>query len=137
MAKEGEGKVDVRTPLQRATGQGKEGATGQGKDRIEIKYPMPTPFTLAFIEEEFGSLEAIRKDAQRHAYRMTLMLVFYLEMQKDDREDEVAMMTIKERRGAASRLLKEKNIDLLTGFPARAKVAMEVFISAQGASRAR
>ena len=137
MVKKGEGRVDTRTPLQRATGQGKEGATGQGKDRVEIKYPMPTPYTLAFIEEEFGSLDSIRKDPERHAYGITLMLIFFLEMQKDGREDEVAMMTVRERRGAASRLLKEKKIDLKAGFKPRAKVAMEVFTSALGASRVR
>ena len=124
-----------RTPLQRASGQGKEGSIGHGKDRVEIKYPMPTPFTLAFIEEEFGSLESFKKEAERHSFQMMVMLVFYLEMQKDDREDEVAMMTVRERRGAASRLLKEKKIDLGIEFRVRAKVAGEVFSKAQGVSR--
>lgn len=131
------GKNVDRTSLQKMTAQGKEGAAGQGKDRIEIKYPMPTPFTLAFIEEEFGSLDSFKKEAKRHSFQMMVMLVFYLEMQKDGREDEVAMMTVRERRGAASRLLKEKKIDLGTKFKIRAKVAGEVFSKAQGVSRMR
>jgi len=133
MVKEGEGMIGPsgksRSGLQRATGQGKE---TEG-----IKYPMPTPMTLAFIEEEFGSLDSIRKNPLRHAYRMTLMLVFFLEMQKDGKQKEVAGMTAKERREAASELLEKKKIAIGKPFDTRAKAAMEVFTSALGASRMR
>jgi len=133
MSKEGEGGVASsgkdRSGLQRATGQGKE---TEG-----IKYPMPTPMTLAFIEEEFGSLESIRKSPLRHAYRITLMLVFFLEMQKEGKQSEVAGMTARERREAASKLLEDKKIAIGEPFDTRAKAAMEVFTSALGASRVR
>ena len=133
MVKEGEG--GVTSP--RKGRSGLQRATGQGKETEGIKYPMPTPMTLAFIEEEFGSLDSIRKNPLRHAYRITLMLVFFLEMQKEGRQSEVAGMTAKERREAASELFDPSKITIGEKFDTRAKAAMEVFTSALGASRVR
>ena len=136
MVKEGEGGVKLSSE-QGKDRSGLQRVTGQGKEVEGIKYPMPTPMTLAFVEEEFGSLESMAKDPGRHKYRIAVMLVFFLEMQKEGKLGEVAAMTMRERRKAASDLLEEKKIAIGDSFNSRAKVANEVFTSALGVKRVK
>jgi len=128
MVKEGEGSVELKkdSSLQKATGQGKE---TEG-----IKYPYPAPHVLAFIENEFGSLEKIKDEPERHAYQMGLMITFYLEMQKGGRLKEIVVMTKKERQEASVDLFEKENFDM-GKINSHIKAAMEVFGNAQGARR--
>ena len=123
MVKEGEGavKVEKKSSLQNATGQGKE--------TKGIKYPYPAPHVLAFMEDQFGSLDQMANAPTRHAYHFSLMLVFYLEMQKRKRLKEIVVMTEKERKLAAMDFFEKEKIDMgrinLYGV-----AAMEVFSNA-------
>jgi len=123
MGKEGEGNVvkNKESSLQNATGQGKE---TEG-----IKYPYPAPHVLAFMEDQFGSLDQMANAPTRHAYHFALMLVFYLEMQKKGRLKEVVVMTENERKVAAMEFLEKENIEIGKISPYQ-KAAMEVFSNA-------
>ena len=133
MVKEGEGGIGPSSKSR----SGLQRATGQGKETKGIKYPMPTPMTLAFVEEEFGSLESIGKNPGRHKYRIAVMLVYFLEMQKDGKLGDVAAMTTRERRKAASDFLESEKIAIGEPFNSRAKAANEVFTNALGAKQVR
>ncbi len=130
MVKEGEGgvKVGKDSSLQKATGQGKE---TEG-----IKYPFPAPHVLAFMEDQFGSLDQMANAPTRHAYHFALMLVFYLEMQKRNRLEEIVVMTGDERKVAAYKFLKKEKIEIGKISPYQ-KAAMEVFSNALGARTAK
>ena len=78
MVKEGEGSIKVEKEKDSSL----QNATGQGKETEGIKYPYPAPHVLAFMEDQFGSLDKMADALTRHAYHFALMLVFYLEMQK-------------------------------------------------------
>ncbi len=127
MGKEGEGSVEVKkkdSSLQNATGAGKE--TGG------IKYPYPAPHVLAFMEDQFGSLDQMANVQKKHPYHFLVMLVFYLEMQKKKRLKEIVVMTEEERKVAALNFFEKEKIDVgkinLCG-----QAAMEVFSNALGA----
>ena len=128
MVKEGEGgvKVGKDSSLQKATGQGKE---TEG-----IKYPFPAPHVLAFMEDQFGSLDQMANAPTRHAYHFALMLVFYLEMQKRKRLKEIVVMTENERKVAAMEFLEKEKIEIGKISPYQ-KAAMEVFSNALGARK--
>ena len=130
MAKEGEGGVKV------GKDSSLQNATGQGKETEGIKYPYPAPHVLAFVENEFGSLEEIAAAPDRHAYQMGLMLVFYLEMQKRKRLKEIVVMTKKERQKASVDFFDKEGIDV-TKINPYAKAATEVFGKALGAKRVK
>ena len=128
MVKEGEGGIELKknSSLQKATGQGKE---TEG-----IKYPYPAPHVLAFMEDQFGSLDQMATAPTRHAYHFALMLVFYLEMQKRKRLKEIVVMTENERKVAAMEFLEKEKIEI-GGISPYQKAAMEVFSNALGARR--
>jgi len=113
-----------------------QNATGQGKETEGIRYPYPAPHVLAFVEDEFGSIEEISRAPQRHAYQMGLMLVFYLEMQKRKKLKEVVVMTRKERKVASVDFFEKKNLDVSKTSPYIA-AATEVFSNALGAKSNR
>jgi len=126
MAKEGEGSIEKKKD------SSLQNATGQGKETEGIKYPYPAPHVLAFVEDEFGSLEEIAVAPDRHAYQMGLMLVFYLEMQKRKRLKEIVIMTRKERQQASVDFFDKEGIDV-TKINRYAKAATGVFGKALGA----
>lgn len=111
----------VRSTLQQSTGQGKE--TGG------IKYPIPSVNIVAILEQEYGPLEFLldpreaTKIMQKRALtedekiRVTgvnqvRMMIWLLEMQKADREEEIEVMSHRERQVAVVRFFKEKHIDI-------------------------
>ena len=123
MGKEGEGNVVEKKE------SSLQNATGQGKETEGIKYPYPAPHVLAFMEDQFGSLDQMANAPTRHAYHFALMLVFYLEMQKRGRLKEVVVMTENERKVAAMEFLEKENIEIGKISPYQ-KAAMEVFSNA-------
>lgn len=129
MVKEGEGNVQTKKEGKKSSLQN---ATGQGKETEGIKYPYPAPYVLAFVEDEFGSVEEIANNPQRHAYQMSIMLVFYLEMQKRKRLKEIVVMTKEERKVASVDFFEKEKISM-EKFNPYAKAAMEVFGNALGA----
>jgi len=127
MVKEGEGgvKVGKQSSLQQATGQGKE---TEG-----IKYPYPAPHVLAFMEDEFGSLDEMRTAPTRHAYHFSLMLIACLELQKEKNLKKMIALSKAERRVFAAEVLERKKIVTQEILGDRGKAAMEVFSNALGA----
>ena len=123
MGKEGEGNVVEKKE------SSLQNATGQGKETEGIKFPYPAPHVLAFMEDQFGSLDQMANAPTRHAYHFALMLVFYLEMQKKGRLKEVVVMTENERKVAAMEFLEKENIEIGKISPYQ-KAAMEVFSNA-------
>ena len=123
MAKEGEGSIIEKKE------SSLQNATGQGKETDGIKYSYPAPHVLAFVEDEFGSLEEISKAPHRHAYQIGLMLVFYLEMQKRKKLGEVVVMTDKERKIASVNFFEKENLDMSKTSP-YIKAATAVFSKA-------
>lgn len=130
MTKEGEGGVS------KEKASSLQNATGQGKETEGIRYPYPAPHVLAFVEDEFGSIESISQAPQRHAYQMGLMLVFYLEMQKRRKLREIVIMTKKERKIASLDFFEKENLDISKTSPYIA-AATEVFSNALGAKSSR
>ncbi len=128
MVKEGEGSVKLKKD------SSLQDATGEGKETKGIKYPYPAPHVLAFMEDQFGSLDGMATEPTRHAYHFALMLVFYLEMQKRGRLKEIVVMTENERKVAAMDFLKKEKIEIGEIAPYQ-KAAMEVFSNALGARR--
>ena len=128
MVKEGEGGVTSpskgRSGLQRMTGQGKE---TEG-----IKYPVPSINIMAVLEQEYGPLEQL-KDPGVNVLRM---MIFLLEMQKVGKEEEVEMMTTEERRLAAAKLVREKDINV-ENFRDYADATNQVFTRALRLKRRR
>ena len=125
MVKEGEGGVKVEKKEKSSL----QGATGQGKETEGIKYPYPAPHVLAFMEDQFGSLDQMATAPTRHAYHFSLMLVFYLEMQKKKKLKEIVVMTEKERKVAALDFFEKEKIgmDKINQY---GQAAMEVFSNA-------
>ena len=123
MTKEGEGNVVEKKE------SSLQNATGQGKETEGIKYPYPAPHVLAFMEDQFGSLDGMATEPTRHAYHFALMLVFYLEMQKRKRLKEIVVMTENERKVAAMEFLEKEKIEI-GGISPYQKAAMEVFSNA-------
>ena len=128
MTKEGEGNVVEKKE------SSLQNATGQGKVTEGIKYPYPAPHVLAFMEDQFGSLDEMATSPTRHAYHFALMLVFYLEMQKKGRLKEIVVMTENERKVAAHDFLKKEKIEI-GGISPYQKAAMEVFSNALRAGK--
>ncbi len=130
MVKEGEGSIGLKK------GSSLQDATGQGKETEGIKYPYPTPHVLAFMEDQFGSLDQMAAVQKKHPYHFLIMLVFYLEMQKKKRLKEIVVMTEKEREVAANDFFEKEKIDVgkinLYG-----QAAMEVFSNALGAKTSK
>ena len=133
MGKEGEGIVEVEKKEKKSSLQT---ATGQGKETEGIKYPYPAPHVLAFMEDQFGSLDKMADSPTRHAYHFSLMVVFYLEMQKRKRLKEIVVMTEKERKAASADFFEKENIDM-GKISLYQKAAMEVFSNALGARRVK
>lgn len=127
MTKEGEGVVEKKE-------SSLQNATGQGKETEGIKYPYPAPHVLAFVEDEFGSLEKLRNEPEKHAYQMSMMITFYLEMQKRKRLKEIVVMTENERKVAAMDFFEKENLDMVKSSP-YIKAAMEVFGNARRAGK--
>lgn len=107
-------------------------ATGQGKETEGIRYPYPAPYVLAFIEDEFGPLDEMSGAPTKHAYHFSLMVVAFLEMQKQGRLKEVAGMSQKERGEACFEFLEKKKITTRDILGAQGRAAMEVFFKALG-----
>ena len=128
MTKEGEGNVVEKKE------SSLQNATGQGKETEGIKYPYPAPHVLAFMEDQFGSLDEMATSPTRHAYHFALMLVFYLEMQKRKRLEEIVVMTENERKVAAMKFLEKEKIEIGKISPYQ-KAAMEVFSNALRAGK--
>lgn len=131
MTKEGEGGV------KRKKISSLQGATGQGKETEGIRYPYPAPYVLAFIEDEFGSLDEMMGAPTKHAYHFSLMLVAFLEMQRQGKLENVVGLSREEREKACHKLLKEKKISTTDILGAHGKAAMEVFSKALGIKLAR
>lgn len=114
-------KKQQRSTLQQTTGQGKE--TGG------IKYPIPSVNIVAILEQEYGPLEFLldpdeatkllenRPLTDDEKSRVTgvnqvRMMIWLLEMQKADKEEEIELMTHRERTIAMVKFFKEKHIDI-------------------------
>jgi len=104
-------------------------STGQGKETEGIKYPIPSVNIMAILEQEYGPLEflldpeeatillAKRPLTEDEKSRVTgvnqvRMMIWLLEMQKADKEEEIELMTHRERIVAVVRFFKEKHIDI-------------------------
>ena len=128
MSKEGEGGVAPhgkdRSGLQRMTGQAKE--TGG------IKYPIPSINIMAVLEQEYGPLEQLKNPG----VNVLRMMIFLLEMQKTGKEEEIEMMTTEERRLAAAKLVREKDINV-ENFRDYADATNQVFTKALRLKRRR
>lgn len=111
----------VRSTLQQTTGQGKE---TEG-----IKYPIPSVNIVAILEQEYGPLEflldpreatkilakrALTEDEKTRVtgVNQVRMMIWLLEMQKAEKEEEVELMSHRERQVAIVRFFKEKHIDI-------------------------
>ena len=128
MVKEGEGMIGP-------SGKGRSGLqrmTGQGKETEGIKYPVPSINIMAVLEQEYGPLEQL-KDPGVNVLRM---MIFLLEMQKVGKEEEVEMMTTEERRLAAAKLVREKDINV-ENFRDYADATNQVFTRALRLKRRR
>lgn len=103
--------------------------TGQGKETGGIVYPIPSVNIVAILEQEYGPLEflldpgkAIKMLAERpltddEKSRVTgvnqvRMMIWLLEMQKADKEEEIELMSHRERMVAIVRFFKEKDINI-------------------------
>ena len=129
MVKEGEGSPSTndKSSLQ--------DATGQGKETKGYRYPYPAPHVLAFMEDEFGSLEEMRGTPLRHAYHFTLMLIAALELQKEGKLKEMIGMSKADRRVLAAEVLDRKKIKGNELLGDRGKAALTVFSDALGEER--
>lgn len=107
MAKEGEGMVKQDSPGKRSTLQQ---VTGQGKETGGIKYPVPSLNVIAALEQVYGDMGNIpEKELNAQALRL---MIYLLEIQKDGKDDQVAVMNRKELLAAAGKLIKEKDINM-------------------------
>lgn len=103
--------------------------TGQGKETDGIKYPIPSVNIVAILEQEYGPLEFLldpetaskmlekRPLTEDEKSRVTgvnqvRMMIWLLEMQKAEKEEEVELMSHRERQVAIVRFFKEKHIDI-------------------------
>lgn len=104
-------------------------STGQGKETGGIKYPIPSVNIVAILEQEYGPLEflldpekaseilAKRPLTEDEKSRVTgvnqvRMMIWLLEMQKADKEEEIEVMSHRERLVAMVKFFKEKHIDI-------------------------
>ena len=103
--------------------------TGQGKETGGIKYPIPSVNIVAILEQEYGPLEFLLDpgEASKTLAKRPLtedeksrvigvnqvrMMIWLLEMQKAGKEEEVELMSHRERQVAIVRFFKEKHIDV-------------------------
>ena len=110
-------------------------ATGGGKETEGIRYPYPAPHVLALMEDEFGALDEMQKSPTRHAYHFSLMLVSFLELQKEGELKRTIGMSKAERRVAAAEVLEKKKISTTEILGGRGKAAREVFFNALKAGK--
>jgi len=106
MVKEGEGGIKIpggeRSSLQQVTGQGKE---TEG-----IKYPIPSLNVVAALEQVYGAMSNMpEKEIDAQALRL---MIYLLEMQKDGRDEQLAVMSKKELLASAGKLVKSKGINV-------------------------
>ena len=105
--------------------------SGQGKETNGIKFPIPSINILAVLEQEFGPLEEV---GENPGINVSRMMVFLLEMQKAGKEEDIEIMTTDERRVAAAKMVKEKDINI-ENFANYANAAKEVFTKAPRLSK--
>jgi len=103
--------------------------TGQGKETGGIKYPIPSVNIVAILEQEYGPLEflldpdvakkimakrALTDDEKSRVtgVNQVRMMIWLLEMQKADREEEIEVMSHRERMVAIVTFFKEKHINI-------------------------
>lgn len=109
MAKEGEGGV-VTSPGKDKDRSSLQQVTGQGKETGGIKYPVPSLNVIAALEQVYGDMGNIpEKELNAQALRL---MIYLLEIQKDGKDDQLAVMNRKELLAAAGKLIKEKGIDM-------------------------